>query len=166
MKKLVIQTQYLENYGDSKDPYMKFKGGDTYVSKGVVGDSPNDIATLVAKVKPYITTDLFKSNGGCEEYITDVSVEPLSKQVTEDWDTPTEFSIIQWISTTNHMINFIKITDNRGEYGFRKKEILEVTETWTNNREDYKAEYLMEDGDSVVGDAGLREWFDIQEKVA
>ena len=31
MNKLVIHTQYLENYGDSKDPYMKFKGGTTYV---------------------------------------------------------------------------------------------------------------------------------------
>ena len=30
MNKLVITTQYMENYGDKNDPYMKFKGGNTY----------------------------------------------------------------------------------------------------------------------------------------
>ena len=31
MNKLVIKTQYLENYGTTEKPYMKFKGGNTYV---------------------------------------------------------------------------------------------------------------------------------------
>ena len=29
MQKLVIETQYLENYGDLEKRYMKFKGGST-----------------------------------------------------------------------------------------------------------------------------------------
>ena len=29
MKKLVITTQYMENYGCIDNPYMKFKGGST-----------------------------------------------------------------------------------------------------------------------------------------
>ena len=48
MNKLVIHTQYLENYGDSKDPYMKFKGGTTYVMSNCGELNENEIATLVA----------------------------------------------------------------------------------------------------------------------
>ena len=44
-----------------------------------------------------------------------------------------------------------------------KEEILEVTITYTNDRENYKEEFLMEDGDSVIGQEGLREWFEIKE---
>jgi len=34
------------------------------------------------------------------------------------------------------------------------------------DRGNYKAEYLMEDGDLVVGQDGLREWFNNQEAAA
>ena len=61
----------------------------------------------------------------------------------------------------------IKITDNRpNEDGYRysamRDEILELTETWTlgseNERLNYKAEYLMNDGEFVLWE-GLRQWF-------
>ena len=56
----------------------------------------------------------------------------------------------------------MKVTDNR-EDGWMRKEILEKTETWTNNRESYKASYLMEDGDICDTEAELKEWFEIKE---
>jgi hypothetical protein len=152
MKKLVIHTQYLENYGDSKDPYMKFKGGTTYVMSNCGELDENEIATLVARVKPYITTDLVKSNGGSEEYVNDVKVVPHTEQVCADWDSVTEFSFDLFGD-----VNFIKITDNR-EDGWMRKEILETTETWTNDRENYKKEFLMEDGDFCVGDKEAGAW--------
>jgi hypothetical protein len=82
MNNLFIHTQYLENYGTHDAPYMKFKGGNTYVMRNCgefdklnCGEfDRNLIASVVAQVKPYITTDLIKSNGGCEEYVTDVEV--------------------------------------------------------------------------------------------
>ena len=44
-----------------------------------------------------------------------------------------------------------------------KDDILELTESWTmapaNERLDYKAEYLMSDGDLVIGGEGLKEWY-------
>ena len=152
MNKLVIHTQYLENYGDSKDPYMKFKGGTTYVMPNCGELNENEIATLVARVKPYITTDLVKSNGGSEEYINDVKVVPHTEQVCADWESVTEFSFDLFGD-----VNFIKITDNR-EDGWMRREILESTETWTNDRENYKKEFLMEDGEFCVGDKEAGAW--------
>ena len=158
MNKLVIHTQYLENYGDSKNPYMKFKGGTTYVMSNCGELNENEIATFVARVKPYITTDLVKSNGGSEEYINDVKVVPHMEQVCADWDSVTEFSF----DLLGH-VNFIKVEDNRVD-GWMKKEILEKTETWTgcseseSGRINYKVEFLMEDGDFCVGNRELGAW--------
>ena len=56
----------------------------------------------------------------------------------------------------------MRITDNR-EDGWMKKEILEKTESWTNNRESYKASYLMEDGDICDTESELKAWFEIKE---
>lgn len=154
MKKLVIQTQYLENYGSKENPYMKFKGGSTYAMPNCGDLDSNAIATLVAQVKPFICTDFAQSNGGMDEYITDVSVEDHSKKVCEDWESVTNF----WL--TDGIVGFMKVTDNRGDNGWYKKEILESTESWSNDRENYKVEYLMEDGDFVQGHLGLKQWFD------
>ena len=153
MKKLVITTQYLENYGDKENPYMKFKGGSTYVMPNCGDLNENQIATIVAQVKPFICLDFEKSNGGCDEYITDVAVVSLGKKVCDDWDTVTNF----WL--TDGQVGFMKVTDNR-EHGWMKAGILEKTESWFNDRENYKAEFLMEDGEFVIGENGLKEWFD------
>lgn len=152
MKKLVITTQYLENYGSKENPYMKFKGGSTYVMPNCGDLNSNQIATIVAQVKPFICMDFEKSNGGCDEYIVDVAVVDLHKKVCEDWDTVTNFWLI------DGQVGFMKVTDNR-EDGWMRKEILEKTESWSNDRENYKVEFLMNDGDIVDND-GLKEWFD------
>ena len=168
MQKLVIQTQYLENYGSRSNPYMKFKGGNTYVYKTakVFHDHQNQIATIVAQFKPSLM-DLESSNGGCEEFILSAKVVPLSEKVCEDWESEIEFSFDT--STLYPTINFIKVIDNR-EDGWMRKEILEKTETWSfvpgqgnGSRAYYKAEFLMEDGDSVIDDEGLKEWFNSKE---
>ena len=166
MNKLVITTQYLENYGDRSNPYMKFKGGNTYVYKTSNELDQNQIATIVAQFKPSLM-DLESSNGGCEEFILSAKVVPLSEKVCEDWESEIEFSFDN--STLYPTINFIKIIDNR-EDGWMKKEILEQTETWSfvpgqgnGSRAYYKAEFLMEDGDSVIDDEGLKEWFNSKE---
>jgi hypothetical protein len=39
-----------------------------------------------------------------------------------------------------------------------RKEILETTETWTNNRKNYKKEFLMDNGDFCVGDKEAGAW--------
>lgn len=156
MNKLVINTQYLENYGTSESPYMKFKGGNTYVMDNCGDLDENQVATITAQVRPYITTTLIESNGGCEEYIIDNKVMGQRLPACDEWVTPTTFHIV------GNKINFMKVTDNR-EDGWMRKEILEKTETWTNNRESYKASYLMEDGDICDTEAELKAWFEIKE---
>jgi len=162
MNKLVITTQYMENYGDMNDPYMKFKGGNTYELPNCGDLNENEIATIVAQVRPYITTTLIESNGGCEEYIIDFKVVSHSTKTVEDWETVTEFNLI------GGSVNFMKVTDNR-EDGWMKKEILERTETWTGDMSDtkranYKSDYLMEDGD-IVSQKELGEWFELNAPV-
>lgn len=166
MNKLVIQTQYLENYGSTEEPYMKFKGGSTYVLPNCGDISSNQVATLTAQVKPHITCDLYTTNGGSEEYITSVTVEKQSAKVCEDWESVTEFSLMN-----PGKISFMKVTDNR-EDGWMRSEILEKVETWVGDlssksgRSEYKAEFLMSDGDFVVGNEELNEWFEDNKEVA
>jgi len=164
MNKLVITTQYMENYGDQESPYMKFEGGNTYELPNCGDLNENEVATIVAQVRPYITTTLIESNGGCEEYIVDFKVVSHSTKTVEDWETITEFCFDQFTGD----VNFMKVTDIT-EDGWMKKEILERTETWTGDMSDtkranYKDEYLMEDGD-IVSQKELGEWIELNAPV-
>ena len=158
MQKLIINTQYMENYGDKVNPYLKFKGGSTYVMFNVGTLNENEIATHVARVRPFITTDLEKSNGGSEEFIIDSKVMNHADEHCADFETATQFSF------AGSTVNFMKVTDNRND-GWMRNEILEKTETWVGDmsndskRGAYYDEYLMEDGDMVHGQNGLKEWF-------
>jgi hypothetical protein len=166
MKKLVIQTQYMENYAAHNEfynpaidaPHWKMKGGSTYVLPNC-GDA--DVDAVVEAVSPFITCD----NDYAMEYIIDAEVVPHSEKACEDWETVTEFTLLSGEPT------FMKVTDNR-ENGWMKSEILEKVETWTgclesdSGRKDYKAEFLMEDGDFCVGSHELKAWFELNKKVA
>ena len=162
MKKLVIQTQYLENYaawdwdGQGQCPQgWKPKGGSTYVLPNCGADV--DMDAVVDAVSPHITTN----NDHTREYIISYEVVDSNVQVCEDWETVTEFNFI------GGNVNFMKVTDNR-EDGYMRREILEKIETWTMgegymDRNNYKVEFLMEDGDFVVGNDELVEWLDAAE---
>jgi len=163
MKKLVIQTQYQENYAAHDEdyvhgvdaPHWKFKGGSTYVLPNC-GDA--DVDAVVDAVEEYITW----SNEASKEYITSAYVADWSDKVCEDWETVTEFTLLSDEPT------FMKVTDNRQD-GYMRSEILEKIETWVgcleteSGRKDYKVEFLMEDGDFAVGMAELKSWFETKE---
>ena len=161
MNKLVINTQFMENYGDAESPYMKFKGGSTYVMFNCGDLTENEIASITAQVRPYITTTMLETNGGSEEYIIGrAEMIDHNQPHAESWETTTQFNI-----TPSGQVNFMKVTDNRDEDGWMKKEILEKTESWVGDMSDtkrgnYKAEFLMEDGDIVL-EKDLREWFEL-----
>ena len=83
--KLVIQTQYKENYGahdwdgEGECPqYWKFKGGDTYVVPGV---STKD---LLPQLEALIEYD----NEASEEYILSAEVMEDDAECCESWETP------------------------------------------------------------------------------
>ena len=151
----------MENYGDAESPYMKFKGGSTYVMFNCGDLTENEIASITAQVRPYITTTMLETNGGSEEYIIGrAEMIDHNQPHAESWETTTQFNI-----TPSGQVNFMKVTNNRDEDGWMKKEILEKTESWVGDMSDtkrgnYKAEFLMEDGDIVL-EKDLREWFEL-----
>ena len=85
MSKLVIHTQYKENYGahdwDGEGvcpQYWKFKGGDTYVVENLTS---TQIQKIVDNGIPTLSKLIEYSNDYAKEYILDWSVEEDSKVV-------------------------------------------------------------------------------------
>lgn len=68
MSKLMITTQYRENYGSEEQPYWKFKGGSEYFVPNV--DECDMVDVIVDRVRPQIEI----SNPMCQEYILGYSI--------------------------------------------------------------------------------------------
>lgn len=84
--KIVIDTQYMENYSDDpKTPYWKSKGGSIYTIYGNWDTSieewskVEDVVREVSKLIEY-------SNPASEEYVIGSRVVDADKVVTEDWE--------------------------------------------------------------------------------
>ena len=70
MSKLIINTQYCENYGSPDEPYWKMKGGSEYVVKGLDFDADYEWAEVyVGKIMDKILDQIEISNAMCEEYV-------------------------------------------------------------------------------------------------
>ena len=63
MSKLMITTQYRENYGSPDEPYWKFKGGSEYFVPNV--DECDMVDVIVDRVRPQVEY----ANPMSEEYI-------------------------------------------------------------------------------------------------
>lgn len=70
MSKLIITTQYCENYGTEENPYWKMKGGMEYVVPGLDFDAGYEwAAERVDQILFKIRDQVEISNPMCEEYI-------------------------------------------------------------------------------------------------
>ena len=156
--KLVINTQYRENYGahdwdgQGECPqYWKFKGGTTYVVPNFT-DSVN-----ITEVMKTLTTLIAYGNPGSEEYVIDYNIVDNNEKICESWETVTQIFI------GSDKVTALKVIDNR-EDGYMRSEILEKTESWTmmpeSERKDYSASFLMRDGDICESQEELKNWFD------
>ncbi len=150
MSKLVIQTQYCENYSFDNDGFpveghlahWKFKGGSTYVVENLTSGMINKIGQNGI---PELTKLLEYKNVASEEYILDWSIEESDAVVCEEWETPVVLAFDrkqqEWTAT--------KVTSN-DEMGYMRSEIKMKTEKWVmleeQERTDYTAQFLMEDG--------------------
>ena len=163
--KLVIQTQYKENYGypewDGKGEcpqYWKFKGGSTYVLPHFTDF--NNVKEIVSKISKLIEY----SNPASQSYVLNWSVEENNEKVCESWETITQV----FINKKTGDVVAMKVIDNRpdedGYGGYMRDEILEKTESWTmmpeGERKGYSATYLMRDGCECDSEAELKNWFD------
>ncbi len=94
--KLVIQTQYRENYAAHNDGYVhgvdqsywKMKGGATYV---VLELTQAQINRIVDNGIPMLSALIEDRNEAFEEYIIDWEIVEDAATVCEDWETPTQF---------------------------------------------------------------------------
>jgi hypothetical protein len=83
--KIVIDTQYMENYSDDpKTPYWKSKGGSTYTIYGNWDTSVEQwrVNAAIAEVRNLIEY----SNRASEEYIIGTRVVAADEVVVEDWE--------------------------------------------------------------------------------
>jgi len=86
MLNIHVHTQYCENYGDSQNPFWKFKGGSTYVLTGFNHPLSDGIGaaaqSAVNSVRPQIECD----NDACREYIIDWEFAPVDALTQDEQD--------------------------------------------------------------------------------
>lgn len=91
MSKLLIYTQYYENYGSAEEPYWKAKGGSDYVVLGLDFDADYKWADArVERILNQIRDQVEISNPMCEEYILGWSI------VADDYLTEYERSQLEY----------------------------------------------------------------------
>jgi hypothetical protein len=163
MSKLVIQTQYRENYSfddegypvEGADAHWKYKGGTTYVVEGLSGKAVNKIAQHGI---PTLSKLIAYKNDASEEYILDWNIEEDDAVVCEEWETP----IMLEFDSMLKVWRATKITIN-GDMGYMRSEIAKKQESWIMHsdldREDYRVLWTMEDGHSGIGQEFLTKWF-------
>lgn len=142
--KLVIQTQYCENYGDEDQPHWKFKGGSTYIVQDI---TPKQAQRIASEGIPTLTQLIEYSNPVTREYILDYSVREDSFEACEPWETPVvcRYAEGQWYAS-EEVLN--------GEYGYLRGDIGRKLSVWTmlpeGKREDYAVEYYDRNGKVMV----------------
>ena len=148
--KLVIQTQYCENYGahtwdgEGECPqYWKFKGGETYVVPNL---SQDQVTQVIEQGIPTLRALIEYSNEASREYILDWSVQEDADVVGEPWETPFELYWEQgrWVA---------RRTVKNDEYGYLRADIGSKTEQYDmmmeGGRENYTVEYRDRSGEII-----------------
>ena len=169
MSKLVINTQYRENYAAHNEDFVpgvsadhwKFKGGSTYVVENI---TPPQARNIEMDGIPTLTALIENRNESSEEYILGYDIVEDDATVCEEWETPYvleyDTDIKRWRAT--------RITIN-GDMGYMRSEISEKRESWLvcpeMEREDYRVLYTMENGDMGIGNDFVADWFTNREGV-
>lgn len=148
--KLVIQTQYCENYGahtwdgEGECPqYWKFKGGETYVVPNL---SQDQVTQVIEQGIPTLRALIEYSNEASREYILDWSVQDDADVVGEPWETQFELFWEQgrWVA---------RRTVKNDEYGYLRADIGSKTEQYLmmmeGGRENYTVEYRDRSGEII-----------------
>jgi len=150
--KLVIQTQYRENYAAHNEDYVhgvsesywKFKGGDTFVVSCSLADAQDpDFRQAAFDAVSY-------SNEASEEYVLDYNfIDDAEFKISDhvqEWETPTNL----WFDGEHFCAD--KITHN-DEFGHMRSEIKGKIESWIITAEDsrafYQSSFTMEDGSEL-----------------
>ena len=167
MLKLVIQTQYKENYAAHDEGYVhgvdeaywKFKGGSTYVIEDLDFISTEYLQGLVDEVSPIFCY----SNDASESYVIDWEMVDHNDTPWESWETP-----YQLVAVEDGRWTMSKFDDNT-DGGYMRDCILSKTSEWTYQdgemvKGSYSALYTMECGKTVLNDSGLKAYLEEREE--
>lgn len=147
--KLVISTQHKENYGahdwDGKGEcpqYWKYKGGQTYVVDGVTVEQ-----AMSREFHDMIVAHIEYSSDCWQEYV-------LGSDLVDDIDFDINNFCSPWEAPVYLRLEGDKLlankTNENGEYGYMRKEIVRSYERWTQglcgDREDYHCSYEFTNG--------------------
>lgn len=164
--KLVINTQFMENYGahdwdgvGSCPQYWKAKGGDTYV---VEGFSWGEYETVKEVILPSIRSLIENRDDYSEEYIIGWSLEEDDADVCEEWETPIVLTEVDgtWVASK------YTETSSGSRSGLTAKQ-----ESWTlamgglRMEGSYKCEYLHETEGWVSYDRMVEIWREYEARV-
>lgn len=136
--KLVIQTQYCENYGDENKPYWKFKGGSVYIVPNLTDKQADKILTVGI---PTLKELIGYKNPMSEEYVTDYRIVEDDAVVCDEWENP---YILSW---ENNTWVSRQVEVNNGSY--RRpvaSKIIKYTMGMNGERMGYECSYAIEDG--------------------
>ena len=139
--KLVIQTQYSENYGSTDKPYWKFKGGDTYIVPNL---SPAQAERILSHGIPTLKALIEYKNSMSEEYVTYYRIVEDDTVVCDEWEAP---NMLSW---ENNTWVCRQVQPNDGS--FRKPVVSKVTKYTMNmggDKTDLEVSYVVENG-SVI----------------
>ncbi len=142
--KLVISTQYRENYGTAEQPYWKNKMGSVYVVEGLTEKQVNKVRMQGV---PTLKGLIEYANSGSEEYIIGFDTYPDGKKVCDDWEAPVVMSYSKGLGKWVAMIN-------QKNDGCFRMEIAEKHETYVmepeGGRSDYKCSFTLQSGEVVT----------------
>ena len=127
--KLVIQTQYCENYGDANKPYWKFKGGETYIVQNL---NPAQAERILSHGIPTLKALIEYKNDMSEEYITDYRIVEDDTVVCDEWESPV---ILSWENNT-----WVARTIMFGDEAALRKPVISKITKWTMNMNGEKAD--------------------------
>lgn len=153
--KLVIQTQYCENYGDAQKPYWKFKGGSTYI---VANLSDKQAQRIKRDGIPTLKSLIEYKNDFSEEYVTEYRVVADEAVVCEEWETPRMLSYEngQWVCRE----------DQPNDGSFREpiaRKCTKYTMVKGGDRADFECMYLV-DGGRLVSSKDIAAYFESYKK--
>ena len=132
--KLVIYTQYSENYGDEQYPRFKFKGGETLVVEDL---TPAQVKRIESDGIPTLTSLIEYSNSASREYILDYKVVEDAASVGNPWDNIIKCVYAQgaWHASVN---------THNDEYGYLRSDIGRRLEIWTMLPEGVRGDHTVE----------------------
>lgn len=158
--KLVIYTQYMENYGahdwDGKGScpqYWKMKGGNTYVVENL---TPAQCRKAVESGCPTLRSLIEYSNDGSREYVVGVTVLEDKEKVGDEWETPVKLSYENGAWVAREQLE-------NDEYACMNHKIARCVKSWImltgGDRRDYTAIYTLKTGETGT-------WEDLAKRVA